>query len=126
MQIARRTFKARFLDTAFYASWVGLRLLWFPYLVGVFVRETRISSRERGHLDRVLAAGTFMQAYLTGMNYYWCACAAASPCTALAGPVVRQQHCRARAAWDQPWHTAPGQGAGGRHVHASIPQRLGK
>jgi hypothetical protein len=72
-QIARRTLPIPGLNTLFYATWVGLRLVMYPILSAVVWREWWRSAATLAQRDTVLLLSGCMQTFLTGMNYYWSA-----------------------------------------------------
>jgi len=63
--IARRRFPGTATKLMFYASWILIRLIWYPYLIVVFFRDTHAAG------GSLLYLAPLFQTILSGMNYYW-------------------------------------------------------
>lgn len=69
--IARRTLGGRAVEVGFYASWVLLRNLYYPYLIWAFFEEWRRETALCGSAWNPILVTPLMQALLTGLNYHW-------------------------------------------------------
>lgn len=69
--IARRTLGGRLTEALFYASWVALRNVLYPYLIWAFYKEWRLESAACGSPWNWILATPICQAFLTGLNYHW-------------------------------------------------------
>lgn len=69
--IARRTLGGKALEMAFYASWVLLRNIFYPYLIWAFYQEWRVETALVGSPWNWILVTPVCQAFLTGLNYHW-------------------------------------------------------
>lgn len=74
--IARRNMKwevmgVNVLEMMFYISWVGLRNLWYPYLIYAFYLEWVRESQRCGSPWNIILLTPIFQTFFTGLNYYW-------------------------------------------------------
>ena len=74
--IAKRALPPRILgipvlEILFYATWVGLRNLWYPYLVYALYVEWREEAARNGTSWNIILIAPIFQLFLTGLNYYW-------------------------------------------------------
>ncbi|KAF8072409.1 hypothetical protein HT031_000068 [Scenedesmus sp. PABB004] len=69
--IARRTLGGRALEAAFYASWVLLRNVFYPYLIWAFYKEWAAETAACGSPWNWILVTPVCQAFLTGLNYHW-------------------------------------------------------
>lgn len=69
--IVKRHVKAPLLELLFYASWVLLRLVLYPYLIPVYCRMYIEDSALFGTHFNVLLLAPVLQTYLTGLNFWW-------------------------------------------------------
>jgi hypothetical protein len=69
--IARRTIGGKAVELGFYASWIALRNLYYPYLIWAFFNEWRSETAISGTAWNPILITPLMQAFLTGLNYHW-------------------------------------------------------
>jgi hypothetical protein len=69
--IARRTIGGKAVELGFYASWILLRNLYYPYLIYAFFNEWRRETALCGSALNPILVTPLMQAFLTGLNYKW-------------------------------------------------------
>ena len=69
--IARRVIGGRAIELAFYATWIGLRNLYYPYLIWAFYNEWRTESALCGSPWNPILVTPICQACLSGLNYHW-------------------------------------------------------
>ncbi len=69
--IAKRHVKTVVLEVLFYASWVGLRLILYPYLIPIYWKSYLEDSAEFGTYLNVVLLAPLLQTYLTGLNFWW-------------------------------------------------------
>jgi hypothetical protein len=69
--IARRRIGGRAIEAGFYASWVALRNVYYPYLIYAFFREWRHETALCGSALNPILVAPVLQAFLTGLNYKW-------------------------------------------------------
>jgi hypothetical protein len=69
--IARRTIGGKAIELGFYASWILLRNLYYPYLIYAFFNEWRRETALCGSALNPILVTPLMQAFLTGLNYKW-------------------------------------------------------
>ncbi|KIZ05828.1 hypothetical protein MNEG_2136 [Monoraphidium neglectum] len=69
--IARRRIGGAAITFAFYATWVGLRNIWYPYLIWAFAVEFEHESKLAGTYLNPTIIAMICQVALTILNYYW-------------------------------------------------------
>lgn len=69
--IARRCIGGRAIELAFYATWVGLRNVFYPYLIWAFAVEWQNETKACGSPWNPILITPLLQAFLTGLNYHW-------------------------------------------------------
>mmetsp|Transcript_7166 Transcript_7166/g.15659 ORF Transcript_7166/g.15659 Transcript_7166/m.15659 type:complete len:227 (+) Transcript_7166:71-751(+) len=69
--IAKRTFRSPLLDVLFYVTWVGLRNIFYPYLIYAFYKEWQRETRLCGTPWNPILITPLFQLCLTGLNYHW-------------------------------------------------------
>lgn len=69
--IARRVMPSRLLDILFYATWVMIRNIFFPYLIWDVSVEYIRAVHEAGTILHPIIFAPIMQIALTGLNYQW-------------------------------------------------------
>lgn len=69
--IARRRIGGRLIEAAFYVSWVGLRNIFYPYLIYAFYKEWQRETAACGSPWNPIIITPVCQAFLTGLNYHW-------------------------------------------------------
>lgn len=69
--IARRTIGGKFIELSFYATWVGLRNVFYPYLIWAFYKEWQHETAACGSPWNPILITPLLQAFLTGLNYHW-------------------------------------------------------
>jgi hypothetical protein len=69
--IARRTLGGKLVEVLFYVSWVGLRNIWYPYLIWAFYKEWRVETKASGTPWNPILITPVMQTFLTCLNYHW-------------------------------------------------------
>jgi hypothetical protein len=69
--IARRTLGGKLVEVLFYATWVGLRNIWYPYLIWAFYKEWRVETKASGTPWNPILITPVMQTFLTCLNYHW-------------------------------------------------------
>ncbi|GLI68083.1 hypothetical protein VaNZ11_012414 [Volvox africanus] len=69
--IAKRTVRSVVLEVLFYATWVLLRNIYYPYLIWVFYEEWQKETRACGTPWNPILTTPIFQTALTGLNYYW-------------------------------------------------------
>jgi hypothetical protein len=69
--IAKRHYKHILLEILFYGTWVGLRLILYPYLIPLYLRLYLEDSALFGTHWNVVLLAPLLQTYLTGLNFWW-------------------------------------------------------
>ncbi|KAG2501715.1 hypothetical protein HYH03_000216 [Edaphochlamys debaryana] len=69
--IAKRTLRSKVLEVLFYASWVILRNIFYPYLIYAFYKEWQHETRVSGTPWNPILVTPIFQTALTALNYYW-------------------------------------------------------
>lgn len=69
--IARRCIGTKIIEAAFYVSWIGLRNIFYPYLIWAFFKEWQNETAACGTPWNPILITPLMQTFLTGLNYHW-------------------------------------------------------
>lgn len=69
--IARRCIGGKVVEALFYATWIGLRNLWYPYLIWAFYQEWVVETVKCGTMWNPILITPVCQAFLTGLNFHW-------------------------------------------------------
>eukprot|EP00798_Chlamydomonas_sp_ICE-L_P016501 gene16501-22727_t len=69
--IAKRSTKSIFLEIGFYASWVVLRNIMYPYLIYAFYKEWQSATLLFGTPWNPILICPLFQTFLTALNYHW-------------------------------------------------------